>query len=225
MNNGTSAKDDVIKRFVDKDTEGETEYSPMDPPDAFNPPSVSAVPVEDLSPVLRHLVTEHRAIIKELDMFEVAILSIRTEGITKEANQRLSAFFQYLDDLVVSHHLKEERVVFPMLHDRLIDIGEHLPGDVRETAVDMLEHDHSKTMQLASLCFSLLGIASRLPDAASRAMVIDAAVDQGVALVEMMRLHIFREDNVVFALAHESLTQDDHNKMAMLLDKYFSIAV
>lgn len=225
MNNGVNAKDDLLKRFVDKDTDELSEFSPMDPPDAFNPPSMKPVDFEELQPVLRHLTLEHREIVKALDGFELAILSIRNSGITKEVNQQLSEFFQYLDDTVVAHHIKEERVVFPILHDLLIDVGEHLPGDVRETAVDMLEHDHSKTMQLAALCFSLLGVASRLTDPTSRAIVVDAAVDQGVALVELMRLHMFREDNVVFALAQKHLSQADADRMVVLLDKYFSIAL
>lgn len=225
MNNVTNGKDDVLKRFVDKDTDELSEFSPMDPPDAFNPPSIKPIAVDDLAPALKHLVLEHRDIVLRLDAFELAIMSVRSEGISKETNQQLSSFFQYLDDCVVAHQLKEERIVFPILHDRLIDIGEHLPGEVRETAVDMLEHDHSKTMQLATLCFSLLGVASRLNDAVSRAVVVDAAVDQGIALVELMRLHMFREDNVVFALAQEHLTAADHERMTLLLDKYFSIAL
>ena len=32
----------------------------------------------------------------------------------------LADFFQFLDDSIVLHHLKEERILFPLLHDRLI---------------------------------------------------------------------------------------------------------
>ena len=77
----------------------------------------------------------------------------------------------------------------------------------------MLENDHIKTMQLATLSFSLMGISSRLTDTASRAVLIDMAVEQGNSLVELLRLHIFREDNVVFALAQKYFTTEDFKKM------------
>ena len=78
-------------------------------------------------------------------------------------------------------------------------------------------------MQLATLAFSLMGISSRLTDAASRAVLVDMAVEQGNSLVELLRLHVFREDNVVFALAHKHLTSDEFKEMEKQVKKYFSI--
>jgi hemerythrin-like domain-containing protein len=105
----------------------------------------------------------------------------------------------------------------------MIDNGEHGTGQVPETAVDMLEHDHIKTMEMATLTFSLMGIASRLTDRVSNALMIDTAVEQGLALVELLRLHIFREDNVVFPLAHKYLTDNDLEGITQKMKKYFSV--
>ena len=121
------------------------------------------------------------------------------------------------------HNLKEEKVLFPLLHDRLLEQGEHSPGAIPETAVDMLENDHLKIMQLTTLTFSLMGISSRLTDPASSAVLVDMAVEQGNALVELLRLHIFREDNVVFALAHKYLTAEDFAEIVKKMKKYFSV--
>lgn len=77
-------------------------------------------------------------------------------------------------------------------------------------------------MQLATLIFSLMGASSRLTDPASRAVLIDMAVEQGNSLIELLRLHIFREDNVVFALAHKHLTTDEFKEMEGKMKKYFS---
>ncbi len=214
---------DYLKRNVEKDTNGKAEYSPMDPPDAYRPPSIKAVPYDELSPVLKHLCDEHQIILKEIEKFEAALLGIRQSGITKELNQTLASFFQFLDDKIVLHHLKEERVLFPILHDCLLNIGEHSSGSIPETAVDMMEDDHIKVMQLAALCFSLMGIASRLTDLSSRAIIADMAIEQGSALVELLRLHIFREDNVVFALAHQNMSEQETARLKILLNKYFSI--
>ncbi|HLG40006.1 MAG TPA: hemerythrin domain-containing protein [Chitinophagaceae bacterium] len=213
---------DYLKRSVEKEINGKPEYSPMDPPDAYKPPSINPVPYEELTPFLRLLVDEHKIILEELKKFESALVQIRKDGIDKSLNKILADFFQFLDDFIVLHHLKEERILFPLLHDRLLDKGEHSPGPVPETAVDLMENDHIKTMQQATLSFSLMGISSRLTDIASRAVLIDLSLEQGNSLVELIRLHIFREDNVVFALAQGYLTTDDFTKMDKLLNRYFS---
>ena len=214
---------DFIKRNAEKETNGQPEYSPMDPPDAYKPPGIEPVAYHELSVFLRHLIDEHKIILVELDKFETALLDMRKTGINKEINKKFSDFFQFLDDIIVMHNLKEERVLFPLLHDHLIDIGEKSATAIPETAVDMLENDHIKIMQLTTLSFSLMGIASRLTDPASRAVLVDMAVEQGNSLVELIRLHIFREDNVVFALAHKYLTAVEFKEMEEKLKKYFSI--
>jgi hemerythrin-like domain-containing protein len=224
MNNiFTDNNTDYIRRIVDKDTNGQQEFSPMDPPDAYKPPSIQPLPYEQLSLFLRHLTDEHKTILAELEKFEEALIEIRKEGITKERNTRLGNFFQFLDETIVMHNLKEERVLFPLLHDRLIDKGEKSTAAIPETAVDMLENDHIKIMQLTTLSFSLMGMASRLTDIPSRAVLVDTAVEQGKSLVELIRLHIFREDNVVFSLAMKYLSADEFSEMENQLNKYFSL--
>lgn len=213
---------DYLKRNVEKDAEGEPQYSPMDPPDAYRPPNMSAVEYDLLPAFLKHLTDEHRLISAELEQFESVLLEIRKEGVSKERNNRLGEFFKFLDETIVLHHLKEERVLFPVLHDRLIEIGEKSTGDVPETAVDMLENDHIKTMQLTTLAFSLMGISSRLTDVPSRALLIDTSIEQSNLLIELLRLHIFREENVVFPLAVKHLNENDFNRMNENMLKYFS---
>lgn len=225
MNNNNLSAPDYLKRRVEKDTNGKEEFSPMDPPGVYDPQGITPVPYEALYPFLRHLIDEHKVITQELEKFESALSNVRKEGITKEVNQQLAGFFQFLDDTIVAHHLKEERVLFPMMHDKLLMKGEHSPLNSPETAVDMMEDDHIKTMQLSTLCFSLLGISSRLTDPGSRTILVDIALEQGNALIEMLRLHLFREDNVVFPLAQKYLNAEESEKMEILLKKYFSVTL
>lgn len=203
---------DRIKRSAEKQNE-KSEFSPMEPPEAYQPPAMNQVPYEHLSPILRELIDEHKIISSELDKFEQTLLKIRKEGYDKEANKQLTLFFEFLDDKIVRHHLKEDRYLFPLLHQRLLEKGEHSTAEIPETAVDMMENDHIKTMQLAALIFNIIGISARIPDAASRTMLIDFAIEHGMALVEAMRLHIFREDNVVFSLAQNHLTSEEFMEM------------
>ena len=216
-------KEDYIKRFVDKDSGPDPVYSPMAPPEAYQPPATEPVPFEDLHPFIQLLMTEHKNTLVQLDEFEKNLLDIKREGVNKERNTKLGTFFEFLDNKIVLHHLKEERVLFPYIHDRMIDNGECGTGPVPETAIDMLEHDHIKTMELGTLTFSLMGIASRLTDRISHALLVDTAIEQGLALVELLRLHIFREDNVVFPLAHKYLTASDYDGITVKMKKYFSV--
>ncbi|MFT5777223.1 MAG: hemerythrin-like domain-containing protein [Crocinitomicaceae bacterium] len=76
-------------------------------------------------------------------------------------------------------------------------------------AVDLMEDDHNKFIQLATLCFNLLGLGTRLRDLESRGITFDLAYNNGKELSEMLRLHIFREDESLFPLAQELFTDED----------------
>jgi hemerythrin-like domain-containing protein len=176
--------------------------SPMDPPDAYAPPRLDPVPAEALHPFLRKFVEEHVAFMLELDAFEEAILSIQKSGYTRESDARLRQFFAYFDREFIPHSRREEAALFPLLRQRLIASGEHGGGDAPVTATDLMQDEHAKALQLAAVVVNFLGLVFRLPDERSGMAVLDAALEQGKNLVELLRLHVFREDNMVFSLAH-----------------------
>jgi hemerythrin-like domain-containing protein len=206
---------DPITRQTDKQSDI-PEYSPMDPPDAYAPPSIEEVTYEEMPKFLQGLMDEHESIRIALESFEDILAQLREKGLTpdKSIDEGLRVFFNQLDDETVSHHQKEEKILFPLLHQRLIEKGEHSTGgETLITAVDMMEDDHIKLMQIAAVTFNYLGLAARLPDMRSRAIVLDAALEQGKALVELLRLHMFREDTVVFPLAVKHLSASELNEM------------
>ena len=47
--NNIFSETDYINRNAEKDTDGQPEYSPMDPPDAYKPPGINPVPYEELT--------------------------------------------------------------------------------------------------------------------------------------------------------------------------------
>jgi hemerythrin-like domain-containing protein len=188
--------------------------SPMDPPDAYAPPSVEKIDVADLHPFLRTLVDEHDPVEEQVELFEAALLSFQSDGPSREANAKIRDFFHFFDHEFVPHSRNEERFLFPLLHRRLIEVGEHSRGEAPTTAVDMLENDHTEALQLAAVVFNFFGVASRLPDENSRLLVLDAAIEQGKSLVELLKLHIFRENEVVFPLAAKHLTEQELETVA-----------
>jgi len=203
---------DPLKRLVEKQT-ARQEYSPMDPPGAYAPPGLEKVEYADMHPFLQTLVDEHKAAVEALDAFEGALLEIRQSGVSREADEQLRDFFDFFDNHIVRHNRKEEAALFPLLRRRLLENGEHGKGPGAVTGVDVLEDDHIEALQLAAVVFNFFGLASRLPDAASRAVVMDAALEQGKSLVELLKLHIFREDNVIFAQARRLLEKEELDEM------------
>ena len=87
-----------------------------------------------------------------------------------------------------------------ILHEK-----EEFSTGTEKTVVDLMEDDHIKMLQLAAISFNLFGLVTRIPHEASGMVILDLAVEQSKALIEMLKLHIFREDNVVFPIANKYL--------------------
>jgi len=70
-----------------------------------------------------------------------------------------------------------------------------------------------KVSQAAAVIFNFLGLASRLHDNRSKEILFETAYEQGMAIVETMRLHIYREENILFPQAMQLFTTFDLEKL------------
>lgn len=203
---------DPLKRNAEKGLESE-EFSPMDPPDAYEATLVSEVGYDQMHELIQHYMKEHKVCIEKLDSFEKALADFKDKGyqLSDEINTVFGEFFQFFDNNLLDHNQREEKQLFPLLHKRLIESGESGKGegDYPQTAVDMMEDDHIKFIQLGALTFNLMGLATRLPDKLSTIFTYDVAYNNGRELIEMLRLHIFREDNILFPLAHQLISKEE----------------
>lgn len=201
---------DPILRNVDKDVNLE-EFSAMDPPEAYDKERMVGADYEHMNKFLQELMDEHKEVIEYTKEFDEALMSFRDSGFafTREVDNAFNKFFIYFDEHILPHNRKEERNYFRLLHDRLIESGEHGTGDSPSTAIDLMEDDHTKFIQLAALAFNLLGLGTRLRDNESRGMTFDLAFNAGRELTELLRLHIFREDETLFPLSQQLLTEED----------------
>lgn len=190
---------------------GLSELSAMDPPDAYDKEYFLGATYDKFDHFLQELMDEHKEVIEKVKVFDEALAVFRESGFlfTRELSQTFNDFFIYFDEHILPHNRKEERHYFRLIHQRLIESGEHGIGDNPSTAVDLMEDDHVKFIQLAALSFNLLGLATRLRDTESRVMTFDLAYNSGRELVELLRLHIFREDETLFPLSHQLLTEED----------------
>jgi hemerythrin-like domain-containing protein len=204
---------DPLRKQAERGLDSGTGLSPMDPPDAYAAASVKPVLAADMHPFLRKFREEHVPFMEQLNAFEAAILSIQKTEYTKESDTRLRHFFHFFDHEFIPHSRREEATLFPLLHERLIASGEHGKGSIPTTAADLMQDEHAKAMQLAAVVVNFLGLVFRLPDERSGMIVLDAALEQGKNLVELLRLHVFREDNVVFSLAHRLISKAEFDEM------------
>lgn len=170
----------------------------MDPPEAYAPPGWDRMPPADLHPFLRSLSEEHARLTEALSAVEDAIGSAKENGFTQETDHALMYFLQVFDRDFIPHSREEETTLFPLLSERLIADGEHSKGKTVTTAVDVMRDEHLKAVQLAAVVLNFVRVGLCLPDERSRRTVIDAALRETTNLVELLRLHIFREDNIVF---------------------------
>lgn len=190
---------------------GLAELSAMDPPDAYDKGFVLGAEYDSFNHFLQELMNEHKEVIEQVKIYDAALATFRESGyaFTREISESFNNFFVYFDEHILPHNRKEERHYFRITHERLIESGEHGTGANPSTAVDLMEDDHVKFIQLAALSFNLLGLATRLRDPESRSMTFDLAYNSGRELVELLRLHIFREDETLFPLSQKLLTEED----------------
>lgn len=204
---------DPVKKQAERGSLEQEGLSPMDPPDAYAPPNAAPVSLEEMHPYLRQLVQEHQPLLGEVDAFENAILTIQKGGYTKEADGRLKHFLNFFDEEFIAHNRREEATLFPLLRKRLLATAEHGSGQTPQTPVDLMQDEHTKAAQLAAVILNFLGLAFRFPDEKTRLTILDAALEQARFLVELLRLHVFREDNLIFPLAQQLITASEFDQM------------
>ena len=207
-------EEDPILRNADKE-ENLEEFSAMDPPEAYDKARAIGANYDNMHPFIQNLMDEHKEVIEQLDKFDKTLIKFKEDHFvfTQDMSAEFNIFFKYFDNHIVPHNSKEEKYFFRLLHERLIESGEHGNGETPETAVDLMEDDHNKFIQLATLSFNMLGLGSRLRDLESRGVTFDLAYNSGRELVELLRLHIFREDETLFPLAQQLLTEEDFTKI------------
>lgn len=213
-------KIDPVKKQVGNGLD-DREDSPMDPPNAYEEPGKVVRQNAALADTIKVLMDEHETVAKAVSEFEKAIVTYKTTGykLTNEINSSFSKFFKCVDEELLPHNRKEEKFLFPILNKKLILAGEHSKGKKQVTAIDIMEDDHVKFIQLGALAFNLLGLASRMADERSRIFVLDTAYETSRELIELIKLHIYREDETLFPLAQQYISKEEFEALREELEK------
>ncbi|MCK6649845.1 MAG: hemerythrin domain-containing protein, partial [Bacteroidia bacterium] len=198
------------------------EHTPMDPPDAYSDSHLLKGSFSDYAGPIQQLIKEHEAALKKIEDFERAVVQFKENGykIDNKINEIFGEFFKYFDENISRHNHKEEKTLFPILNQKLILAGEHSVGEHTMTAIDVMEDDHVKFIQLGVLTFNFLGLATRISDDASRIFILDTAYENARELIELLKLHIFREDHTLFPLAQKYISNEEFEEIQKMMDKF-----
>lgn len=203
-----------LKRKVEKGLE-EDLPSPMDPPEAYAPPSIEQIPLEKMALPLRQLMGDHEHFLKILSDFDQAFVILKQSQwvFNSETSKVFKDFFRAMDQEIATHTQREEKFLFPILREKLLAAGEHSPMAKPVTPVDVMEADHQRVEQTTSLVFNLLGLAPRMKCVEDRNFIFELAFQQGQEIVEVLKLHIYKENTILFPLAQRLLSEEEFHSL------------
>lgn len=212
--------DDPLQRNVEHGLDEMNGCTPFDPPDVKD--KYLSMDGKELPGIISQLMEEHKFAISNLDLFEGVLIKFRTNNyvMTDEVNNIFSHFFRYFDEHLLSHNEKEDKVLFPILEKKLLESGEHSTAEIPTTAIDVMQDDHVRIIQLGSIVFNVFGLATRIPDPESRIFVNESAYHSARELIELLKLHIFREDATLFPLAVKLISTDEFELMLPMALKF-----
>lgn len=142
--------------------------------------------------------SEHRVIERGLGVLDRLLERAREGGpFETDALRRCVEFFRLYAD--ACHHAKEEDLLFPALEARGI------PRAGGPIGVLLEEHRRARRL-VAEMAGALGGLEPELGDRSTSEDRFLAAADD---YLELLRGHIFKEDNGVFEMGDQVLTGDD----------------
>jgi hemerythrin-like domain-containing protein len=150
------------------------------------------------------LMDEHHAFGTMLDVLDAMTARMgRGEDVPLEMLSDVVSFFERFSD---RHHLREETLLFPLL-------AKHGIG-ADQTVVNVLASQHEAGRMYGEKMRVELGqIRDGSPETAA-SWVADAA-----AFSELLREHIRIEDEYFYKLADDVLTQAEHERLAVQLER------
>jgi hemerythrin-like domain-containing protein len=152
----------------------------------------------NLEDPIRLLRQEHDAVLEVVDSMELAVADL--QGSRKsEALASLRNGLEFLEKEVRAHGKVEEEVLYPAL-------GRHVP---RQTIETMIEEHRDLWWAL-----DLLGKALEAAEPS-----VNEVRWQATALVDLMRRHVDKENNVLFMMVAQMLSNQEYEDLAHAMDE------
>ncbi len=146
---------------------------------------------------------DHRVIERVLAVVER--LTERPQEASLETWRKTLGFIRDFADQC--HHLKEEKLFFPLLEERGI------PRAGGPLGMMLLEHEEGR--RYVQLMAAALALAEEDPEAARYSLVENAR-----AYLRLLREHILKEDQILFNMADEVLTEEEQKKLVLEFEEH-----
>ena len=147
---------------------------------------------------LEELRADHEEISKELGFLEEAM---KESPVNKK---QVEHFLRFTETFAEPHHRKEEEVLFPELERKGI------PKEDGPIGMMLMEHEikreYVKNLEKAA--------GDNNGDEMKR---------NSLAIVSLMRDHIFKENNILYPMAEEVLSEEDLSELSHKCQKYGSV--
>ena len=194
-----------------------SDLSPMDPPDTYNPPSRCEVDLNTVHPAIKLLFEEHEELTRYLESFQKTLNGIAKErSFTPKLASEVKEFIHFFEREFHLHNKKEEQLLFRLIDQRLIEKGEcgidQMTGKPF-TGIKVLEDDHLEAVKLATKLFYSFELLMSVNHPQSRSIILSQFLNSGHQLIELVKLHIFREDNIIFGQAVELLSDSEFDQV------------
>jgi len=138
---------------------------------------------------LEELKSDHKEILKSLDVLEKAV-----SGENYDA-KAVADFLDFTVSFAEPHHHKEEDVLFPKLEEK---------GIPREGGpIGMMLLEHARKREYVKNAREALNESDEIK-----------IKENSLAIVNLMRDHIYKEDNILYPCAEDVLSMDEINEMS-----------
>lgn len=189
-------------------------YSPLDPPGAYTPPSSIKVNYEDFHLLFKKFIDEHNQLKNEMNRFEELLKKLhRNFDLIIDLDDEVRNFYLYFNQEFSLHNKKEEKYLFPKLNQRFLEVGEHSKTKIPITPITVLEDEHILATRTAAQAEQTWFLLHEIFDKHAQKTLLVNFIEKSMELLEIVRLHIFREDDIVFSLAQKHLTEDELNQI------------
>ncbi len=146
----------------------------------------------------------HKEVLKQLDELN------NSNGDSKKLEKQFIKFKKFVETSLELHTRDEEHALFPILEGKICG---HACGSHGTTPIDVMMQDHKNIHAAIDVISTLLSISKSVRDK----KIVNEIHNRVSFVVNTLRDHIWKEDNVLYPLAEEHLTKEEfkevHDKM------------
>jgi len=143
---------------------------------------------------------DHEHALAQLDLLHKHLEFVRKGGELEEVKLNFISFSKFLGVALDIHFVQEEEALFPFLTEK---IGPQGP-------VMVMEHEHDELRNSLQMLKQEL-----MKEASDKEIVIGAAS----TILQVLREHIHKENQVLFPLAERMLTEEEWRKAQVIAGK------